>query len=224
MTAAAMQRLVEVRLHGHLAAQFGRVHQLAVESAAEAVQALCMMRKGFADAVRGFGGPGYRVRVGSGDRARWLDEGTLPMRLGSAERVDIVPVTHGRKRAGVGQTIAGVILLVIYYFYPVPALYNMGVALILGGAISLLSPVAKGGDGKAKQEASQTLNGPPNITSAGGPVPLIIGRMLVGSVTISAGLSTDQVEIPVVDPGPPPLPPEEPAYWDLAPGGGGDGP
>lgn len=223
MSAVAMQRLVQVRLHGCLAAQFGRVHHLAVETAAEAVQALCTLHKGFDQAVRGHQ-RGFRVRVGEGDRAAWRDEHTLTLGIGQAARLDIVPVIHGRKRNGWGQVIVGVVLLVAAAFgYGNNYTVQLGISLILGGAIALLSPMPKGSDSKAKQETNGQISGPVNLISAGGPVPLIIGRMLVGSVTISAGLSTDAVAVQTAVPTAPDRPADEPLDWTDLPGGGDGG-
>lgn len=224
-----LQPLVEVRLHGHLRARFGRVFHLAVETPAEAINALSTQIKGFADAVRGWAGPGYRLRVGDGDRADWRDEHTARLGLGQARRIDIVPSVSGAKRQGWGQVIVGAVLVVVGYVlsaYGYGALggpmAKAGWAMMLGGAIALLSPVPRGSGSKAGQEVSQQLSGPPNITSPGGPVPLIIGRCLVGSVTVSAGMSTDEVVKEVVLPPTPELPVDEPQYWE-APGGGDAG-
>lgn len=216
MSAVAMQRLVEVRLHGHLGQQFGRVHQLAVDSAAEALQALRVLCKGFEEAVRSFAGPGYRVRVGEGEAALWRDEATMALPVGSARRIDIVPVIHGRKRQGWGQIIIGAIIVIAAsYGYGNETTMRIGIAMMIGGAIALLTPIPKGSGSKAGQELSRSISGPVNVISSGGPVPLIIGRMLVGSVTISAGLSTDAVPILTVTGGAPALPPEEPRDgWD----------
>jgi predicted phage tail protein len=223
MTAPAMQRLVQVRLHGGLGERFGRVHELAVQSAAEAVHALCTMLPGLRQAIEGWRGPGFRVRVGEGERAQWRDEHSMTLGIGSAERIDVVPVIHGRKRNGIGQVIVGAVIAAVSYYFGFQPGVQFGVSLMIGGAIALLSPVPKGSDSKAKEEGSRAINGPPNITAAGGPVPLVIGRMLVGSVTISAGLSTDMIEIANADPGAPTLPPEEPADWNSLPGGGDGG-
>jgi predicted phage tail protein len=221
----AMQpALVTIRLHGHLGGRYGRVHELAVESAAEALRALEVLCEGFAEAVRDWRGAGYRVRVGSGGQARWLDEHTMRLGLGRARRIDIVPSVSGAKRNGVGQLILGTVLLLV----GLPGIAatttsSLGLALVLGGAVALLTPMPKGSDSKAGQEVSRQINGPPNVVSSGGPVPLVIGRVLVGSVTVSAGLSTDQVVIDSTDPGPADLPAEEPVDWYVTPPGGGDG-
>lgn len=214
MTTAAMQRLVQVRLHGRLGERFGRVHHLAVETAAEAVRALCVLCKGFAEAVR-VHERGFRVRVGEGERASWRDERTLQLGIGQAQRIDIVPVIHGRKRNGWGQVIVGAIIAAVSYYYGFQPGVQFGVSLMLGGAVALLTPMPKGSDSKAAREASGQIDGPGNITSAGGPVPLVIGRMLVGSVTISAGISTAAVAVQTTLPSAPTLPVDEPPYWDV---------
>lgn len=214
MTTAAMQRLVQVRLHGRLGERFGRVHHLAVETAAEAVRALCVLCKGFAEAVR-VHERGFRVRVGEGERASWRDERTLHLGIGQAQRIDIVPVIHGRKRNGWGQVIVGAIIAAVSYYYRFQPGVQFGVSLMLGGAVALLTPMPKGSDSKAAREASGQIDGPGNITSAGGPVPLVIGRMLVGSVTISAGISTAAVAVQTTLPSTPTLPVDEPPYWDV---------
>lgn len=210
-----MQQLVEIRLHGNLGATFGRVHHLAVESAAEALQALRVLHKGFEEALRSFSGPGFRVRIGDGAAAVWRDLSNMAMRIGNARRIDIVPVIHGRKRNGWGQVIVGAIIAVIGVYAENPEITKMGIMMMLGGAIALLTPMPKGSGSKAGQELNRSISGPVNVISSGGPVPLIIGRMLVGSVTISAGLSTDAVPISTVTAGAPELPPEEPRDgWD----------
>lgn len=212
----AMQRLVQVRLHGRLGERFGRVHELALDTAGEAVRALSVLCKGFAQVLREHP-RGFRVRVGEGARANWCDERTLGLGLGRAQRVDIVPVTHGRKRNGWGQVIVGAIIAAVSFYVSGPTSPGVafGVSTMLGGAISLLTPMPKGSDSKAGREANGQIDGPGNITSAGGPVPLVIGRMLVGSVTISAGLSTAAVEVTTTLPSSPTLPVEEPPYWDV---------
>lgn len=220
--ANAMPVLREVRLYGPLRAQFGRSHWLAVDSPAEAVRALCALLKGFREAITGHKGPGYRLLVGEGRGADWRDPQTLGVSAGSATTIRLVPVLHGAKRQGWGQVILGVVILVAAYFgYGTPQTVQLGMGLILGGAVALLSPQPGGTGSKAKEEVrSQSINGPVNVTSAGGPVPLIIGRVLVGSVTISAGLSTDDFTPPATSlPAAPDRPADEPDTW-IEPAGG----
>ena len=41
------EQLREIRLYGHLGKKFGRIHRFAVESAQEAIMAMCMVLDGF---------------------------------------------------------------------------------------------------------------------------------------------------------------------------------
>ena len=87
----------------------------------------------------------------------------------------------------------------------------IGVSLILSGTAQLLSPQpadlpgltgASGGRGNsfdpanndpADNRASYIYNGAVNLTAQGNPVPLCYGRMRVGSVVVSAGVSTTDI-------------------------------
>lgn len=232
MSAAALPLLREVRLYGPLRARFGRSHWLAVESPAEAVRALCVLFEGFRDALLGHQGPGYRVLVGEGPRVDVRNEETLALSAGSAGLIRIAPVIHGNKRSGVLGIIAGVALLVVAP-YAAGALFGTGTAigttaalfvaanytalagaLIAGGVVQLLSPQRRGSGNQADRETSYQFNGPVNVASPGGPVPLIIGRMIVGSVVVSSGLSTDEYTPPASTlPTSPARPPDEPLDW-----------
>jgi predicted phage tail protein len=198
----------EVRLYGHLAERFGRVHQLAVESPAEAVRALCVLFKGFRDALVGFE-PGYTILVGRGKQRHDRGEDDLHLSAGSADLIRIVPVVTGAKK-GWGRIIVGLVLVVVAYYTWSPQLAQLGWAMVLGGVIQLLSPQRQG-NSKTENEASYALDGPVNTTASGGPVALIFGRMVIGSSTISAGLSTDDLmPPPVFTPPAPVLPGWEP--------------
>jgi predicted phage tail protein len=87
----------------------------------------------------------------------------------------------------------------------------IGTSLILAGTAQLLSPqpaelpgLTGGSAGRrdsfsptnnepADNRASYIYNGATNLTAQGNPVPLCYGRMLVGSVVVSAGVSTTDI-------------------------------
>ena len=109
--------------------------------------------------------------------------------------IRIVPVIAGSKRAGLLQTIVGVVLIALSPFTN-GATLAPGLALTAGGVIQMLSPQAKGlgtQDGP-NNRPSYSFNGPVNTSVQGNPVPLLYGRMIVGSAVISAGIySEDQM-------------------------------
>lgn len=91
----------------------------------------------------------------------------------------------------------------------------IGASLVLSGTAQLLSPTISDNPGTfgatsptrqrardsftpenneiADNRASYIFNGAVNLTAQGNPVPLCYGRMRVGSVVVSAGLSTEDI-------------------------------
>lgn len=193
-----MEILREVRLYGHLGKRFGRIHHLAVESAAEAVRALCVVIDGFERYVLQHSSPGYRVWAGRAN----LGADDLAQPVGTREVIRIVPVVEGAKRKGLGQTIMGAVLVVagimLTPYDPIlgPALVQTGVAMIIGGVIQMLSP-QRGADGteQDKNGPSYSFNGAVNVDAEGGCVPVLYGEMIVGSVVISGGIRTADIAV-----------------------------
>lgn len=194
------ETLRTVRLYGRLGAQFGRVHRLAVNSTAEAVRALCVLVPGFEAAVAASarGGVAYACFMGK----RNLREDELGHPVGDND-IRIAPMPAGAKRAGLFQTILGAAILVVsaltYNAYGATAgwamMTGMGVSLALGGVVQMLSPQQRALSAKDRAEngASYNFNGPINTSAQGNPVPVLYGRMIIGSATISAGIfSEDQ--------------------------------
>lgn len=193
-----MTALREVRLYGVLGRRFGRVHRLAVESAAEAVRALCVVLDGFEAHLMRHSQPGYhlfsgRLNLGADD---------LSKPSGQDEVIRIVPAVVGAKRKGLGQTILGAVLvvagLVLTPYDPIlaPAMVQSGVAMMLGGVVQMLSPQRKANEGdKAQGTPSYSFNGAANTDAEGGCVPVLYGQLLVGSVVISGGIRTQDIAI-----------------------------
>ena len=65
-----------------------------------------------------------------------------------------------------------------------------GASMALGGVVQMLSPQAKGLSTKDSPNngASYNFNGPVNTTAQGNPVPILYGRMIVGSAVLSGGI------------------------------------
>lgn len=191
--------LREVRLYGVLGKRFGRVHRLAVESAAEAVRALCAVLDGFERWLLDHSEPGYHVFSGRANLS--VDDLDLP--AGTREVIRIVPAVVGSKRNGFLQTVVGAALVVagaVMTAYGVPGgsmVAQAGVAMIIGGVVQMLSP-QRGADQSDRQpnQPSYSFNGPANTDAEGGCVPLFYGGpMLVGSVVISGGITTTDIAV-----------------------------
>lgn len=189
MSAIACE-LRTVRLYGPLGTAFGRVHRLAVSSAAEAVRALCVLFPGFERHMveSKDKGIGYAVFYGK----RNLEKEAL--RDDTNEDIRIAPMLIGSKNGGIFNIILGAALVVVgvignaYGGWGTPFI-NAGIAMIAGGAVQLLSPTTKPrSSDNGSGQGSYIFSGAVNTTAQGNPVPVLYGEMIVGSAVISAGL------------------------------------
>jgi predicted phage tail protein len=175
-TTPAPPPLRDVRLYGHLGATFGRLHQLAVSTAAEAVQALCVVLPGFDRAFLGPDGAGrYHVYVGRGTARNPITLERAADPVGRAEPICIVPLIGGAK-SGFATALLGAALLFAapYLAGAVGTSFGIGAAglayagsvmvgraLVIGGVIQLLSPQRKGGAAPAAEnKPSYAFDGP----------------------------------------------------------------
>lgn len=192
-----MSELKTIRLYGKLGTKFGRVHRMAVSNPAEAVQALCSQFAGFEKYLTEAKDHGFGFAVFAGKRNLSEDQLTAPT---GGDDIRIAPFTFGAKKQGVLQIIIGVILIVVgaIMSYVVPGsgvgIIQMGIAMVVGGVVQMLMPAPKAPDSRdsAAANASYTFNGPVNTQAQGNPVPVLYGRLTVGSAVISAGIITEQ--------------------------------
>jgi predicted phage tail protein len=200
---AGSGQLRNVRLYGRLGVKFGRVHRLAVGSAAEAVRALGALYPEF-DAYMTQSkdrGEGYAVFYGN----RNLAKEQLCDPNGRSD-IRIAPVLLGSKNGGWLNVIVGAVLIIVGAVLSVtpfaalsPFLYSAGIAMIAGGVVQLLTPVPKGSSSKDRpdNQASYNFNGPINTQAQGNPVQLLYGKLHIGSAVLSAGINAvDQAIIP----------------------------
>ncbi|MDR2926000.1 MAG: hypothetical protein LBU76_08685, partial [Azoarcus sp.] len=134
--------------------------------------------------------PGYHVVVGKKDSRT---ERTLAHPADGVIR--IVPAVAGAKN-GVLQTILGVVLVVVGYFVPgAQGLIPVGVSMLLGGVITMLTkpPKTKGPAERPDNLPSYGFDGATNTTAQGNPVPLFYGELIVGSQVVSVGLATESL-------------------------------
>lgn len=192
-----MTSLKTIILHGELGRKFGRLHKLAVSSTAEAVRALIAnypaLRPWLADSTAR--GVGYKVFAGK----ERLTKDQLCDPVGGSEIIRIAPVIMGAKNGGVLQIITGAVLIAAGIITENPFLIKMGAVMALGGVVQLLSPQPKTRTNDVTQNgASYSFAGPVNVTAQGAPVPLGYGRMIIGSIVISAGIVSDNQYVPPV--------------------------
>jgi len=196
--------LRNIHLHGSLRRQFGPVFHLDVATAGEAGRALAAVVPGFREAAIG---QWFRLVRGNRRDGMVLGREDLDFRLGGAD-LHIVPMLAGAGgRGGLGKIIAGVFLIGAAFFFPgtIAALgtstglgitagqvAGLGVALALSGLGQMLAPKPKSN----KDQSSYLFEGGVNVTSEGGPVPLVYGRQArVTPVIVGIGLSTEDTAL-----------------------------
>jgi predicted phage tail protein len=205
--------LRKIKLYGQLAKFIGsRVLEADVATAAEAVR---MLAANFPGLEKHMADQHYRVTVGSYDLT--LDEIHDPA---GQQDIMIVPVIAGA--GAVGRILAGIALIAgaiilgplaggfmglglglsgagmgIIGGSAAVLLGGIGASLVLGGVAQLLSPVPTIPQGVGSDnDPRKTFNfsGIQQTSRQGVPVPCVYGLTLVGSVVISAGVDTVQVQ------------------------------
>lgn len=183
--------MLEIRLHGALAKQFGQRWDLNVASPREAVAAIEANSPGFRRAVMGLQGLGYSFRV----RTLTHDYGDddLDLRTGGAKRLDIIPVVTGSSAGA--RLVIGATLIAVGVYTGNPYLINAGATLAIGSVIQMLTPVPKQDSNSSTRLNSWSFSGPGNDLGQGQPVPVIYGEVLTGGYAISGGLSSSDLSV-----------------------------
>lgn len=184
------EKLKTVKLYGPMRKRFGREFELAVSSPQEAIRALSNQIPGFKEYLFNSKAAGLTFAIFIGKRNIGSDDLDVPA---GRDEIRIAPVIEGSKRGGLFQTILGVALIAVSVIAPVtaPYLMGMGISMVLGGVVQMLSPQPKGIGAKddPNNMPSYSMNGAVNTQAQGNPVPLCYGGPLfIGSATISGGI------------------------------------
>lgn len=185
------EKMQTILLSGSLAKLFGRRHRVVTRGGWRDVMGYFKQFPGFERHMAESSSKGLRFAIFNGKENLSVEDLEKPT---GRDVIRIVPVIAGSKRAGLLQTIVGAVLVVVGLVYQ--PLLPVGVALLAGGVIQMLSPQAKGlgTQDTPNNRPSYSFNGAVNTSVQGNPVPLLYGRMIVGSAVISAGIySEDQM-------------------------------
>tara|TARA_Y100001973_G_scaffold35572_1_gene53572 strand:+ start:192 stop:815 length:624 start_codon:yes stop_codon:yes gene_type:complete len=157
----------------------------------------------------------YQVKVGNYEIGE--DELTYP--IGKKEDIHFIPVITGAGR-GLGKILLGAALIGVALIAPGAAfgaggvglgfgstavgggfsfaamLGNIGIALVLTGVSEMLTPLPKRQEFNSEEDPrlSFSFGGTQQTGRAGTPVPLVYGEIFTGSVVISGGIDTEQVQ------------------------------
>lgn len=215
MAAGSTEGLRKIRVYGRLSTFLKRrVFHAAVKDAAEAVRFLLVnfpgLQKHMADQF-------YEVRVSNRPLMIGDDPAELHLPTGATEEISIVPVIvgaggpTGQILAGIGLIAAAIITggiasagVTLGGFMGIGTVgtfvVGVGASLVLGGVAQLLTPSPTlqqqqkiGKDSDSDPSKSYAFSGIQNVSRQGVPVNVVYGETVVGSIVISAGISTEQV-------------------------------
>jgi len=194
-------QLRTVRLYGAFGVRFGRVHQLAVANAAEAVHALSVQLPGFKRFLNEAKDRGLAFAVFHGRQNITKDQLLDPP---GTDDIRIAPILMGSKSGGAFSVILGAALIFVSGFFTGGATWalalgaggvagvaaGIGLSMIIGGITQMLAPQPKGIGAKdsPSNQPSYGFNGPVNTQAQGGAVPAAYGECWCGSAVISAGI------------------------------------
>lgn len=183
----------EIILYGPMRAKFGRSFQFDVRSVGEAFRALNSTIPGFKAwfAERARAGASYKILVGQ----RSIATGELAIESDSSLPIRIVPVVEGSKNNKLLGAVVAIIGAVIMWWTGNPYVFQMGLAMVIGGVAMMMVPTPKtpsAGD-STKGPGSQLFDGASNATTPGSAIPILYGVMEVGSVVVSASITTDDI-------------------------------
>ncbi|WP_369070776.1 tail assembly protein [Burkholderia gladioli] len=192
------EKIRTIRLYGVLGTKFGREFRLAVSSTAEAVRALDVIVPGFRAFMLNAKDNGLAFAVFNGSRNLAEDELHHPV---GDEDIRIAPVLMGSKSGGLFQIILGAALIAASFFIPPAgafgiaalsqgAFLGLGASMAIGGVVQMLSPQVSGlaSANSPNNGTSYYFNGAVNSVAQGDCVPIVYGRMRVGSKRVSAGI------------------------------------
>lgn len=200
-----MSGKTKVKLYGVLKKFIERkdgIIELYVSSPREAIKALTVILPGFERFMIESKKRGLTFAVFKGERNISKDE--LNDESGTKE-IRIIPIPIGSKRAGVFQTVLGVVLIAVaaYASGGVGAAFaaggwsgaaaGVGASLVIGGVAQMMAPQQSGLRMRedADNKPSYAFGGPVNTTAQGNPVGLLYGQREIGGAVISAGIFTE---------------------------------
>jgi len=197
------QRYVTIRLLGAFGREFGRTHRLVVETAAEAIRALCTLFPDFRPRVIEQAERGVAWRIVTDD-PRGLDEDRALAGI-PGDTLIFAPILAGR--GGFGRILAGVAFIALGVFtggigflgLSSSSLLLTGGALVLGGVASLLTKTPRAPvDADTKQLESSLYSNAAGTGGQGSPVPVVYGlRRVENPLVISFSLGNLPITRPV---------------------------
>ena len=195
-----------LNLYGSMAERYGEQFKMDVASPAESIRAMCIQMPGFEEAIKA---GNWRMVRGPLDGCDEVDEEGLQMTLGNQNELHLIPVIEGAN-SGAGMIIVGIVMIVAAFFTGGTSiaawgamstmLAATGLGLAVGGIIASTTQMpgagaSASGNEREADKASFLFDGPTNQSTQGVAVPRGYGRMLIGSIVVSAGLYAEPMAV-----------------------------
>ncbi len=174
------------------------------------IDAVNFLRGNFAGVDKHMSTQNYQVYIGEHN----IDEELLDFPSGGLD-IKIIPVVAGA--GNIGKIIAGIALIGIGFafapaglgfgkFLAAPVLTEgaiswwalsgkLGMLLVLSGVAGLLTPTPELSDDDNDPIKSFSFGGVQQTARSGTPIPIVYGKMLVGSIPISTQIETSDIEV-----------------------------
>ncbi len=177
---------------------------LNVKSAYEAIRLLSVQIDGFSETINS---GDWKIYYGNIEDKNLIPLSAVKMICGENKEIHIMPCLEGEK-GGTGKIIAGGLLAASALIPggPLAAGFTVGGFTVSAGTIAMVGgAIALGGIASAltktssyssdsDDDTSYSFGGPENVASQGGCVPLVYGKMIIGSTVISSGLSVEDYD------------------------------
>ncbi len=182
---------VKVYLEGRLGQRLGKVWELYVSSPGEAIRAINANTKGALERfLKGEGANKY-YKIALQERENIIGGEAEINNPSGQSNIYIMPAVKGSGKFI--NFIAAAVLIVVGIYFKMPFLVKMGVALLITGAIQLLTPMPKDESSEEDQRQSGIFQGNTTTILQGTSVGLVYGRALVAPMPISISINnTDQ--------------------------------
>jgi len=193
-------------LYGSLKEKFPGEFKMDVATPGEAIRAMCIQLPGFEAEIKA---GNWRVVRGSLEGNDEVSEEGLQMTLGNQNELHLIPVIEGAN-SGAGMIIVGIVMIVAAFFTGGTSiaawgamstmLAGAGLGMVVGGIIASTTKIpgagaSASGNEREADKASFLFDGPTNQSTQGVAVPRGYGRMMIGSIVISAGLYAEPMAV-----------------------------
>lgn len=195
-----------LNLYGSMQEKYPGVFKMDVATPAEAIRAMCIQLPGFEEDIKA---GNWRLVRGDLEGNDEVDEDGLQMTLGNQNEMHLIPVIEGAN-SGAGMIIVGIVMVVAAFFTGGTSiaawgamstmLAATGLGMAVGGIIASTTKMpgagaSVSGNEREADKASFLFDGPTNQSTQGVAVPRGYGRMLIGSIVVSAGLYAEPMAV-----------------------------